>query len=98
MWIRLLMIVSVAAGCTRDAEPTAIRIDDPEQHWRADGFVEMVTPLEPPTTSDGRDRITVWLKLSEGEAIASGPSLRYAVGTVADRVEYSGGEVVDVRG
>src|SRR5262249_16671586 len=77
---------------------TAIRIDDPGQHWRVDGFVEMVTPLEPPTTSDGRDRITVWLKLPEGEAIASGPSLRYPAETVADRVEYSAGEVVDVRG
>jgi hypothetical protein len=98
MWNRLLMIVSVTMGCARDVEPTAIRIEDPDQHWHANGFVEMVTPLEPPTTPDGRDRITVWLKLPEGEAIASGPSLRYAAGTVADRVEYTGSEVTDVRG
>src|SRR5215468_5162691 len=98
MWNRMLMMVSVAAGCARAAEPTALRIDDPDQHWRTDGFVEMVTPLEPPTTADERDRITVWLKLPDGEAITIGPSLRYAAGTVADRVEYSGSAVTDVRG
>ena len=38
------------------------------QHWRTDGFVEMVTPLEPPPTADERDRITVWLKLPDTEA------------------------------
>jgi hypothetical protein len=94
----LLTIVAVVIGCSRPAEPTAIRIDDPDQHWRSNGFVEMVTPLEPPTSATGRDRITVWLKLPEGETIGRGPSLRYPAGTVADRVEYIDGRIADVRG
>src|SRR5215470_10477039 len=97
MWTRLMMVI-VVAGCSRAVEPTAIRIADGDQHWRANGFVEMVTPLAPPTSGDGGDRITVWLKLPDGEAIARGPSLRYAPGTVADRVEYLAGAIADVRG
>jgi hypothetical protein len=94
----LLTTVTVVIGCSRHAEPTAIRIDDPDQHWRSAGFVEMVTPLEPPTTAGGRDRITVWLELPDGEAIERGPALRYPAGTVADRVEYIDGRIADVRG
>jgi hypothetical protein len=91
------MIAGVAMGCSRTTEPTAIRIEDPDRHWRDSGFVEMVTPLAPPTSADGRDRIAVWLALPAGESIA-GPELRYPAGTVADRVESFGGQVVDVRG
>ena len=83
---------------TAGHEPTALRIEDPERHWQASGFVEMVTPLLPPTSVDGRDRITVWLKLPDAGQIDLAPSLRFPAGTVSDRVEYMDGKVVDVRG
>jgi hypothetical protein len=94
-----LLVTLVVTACSRPRrEPTAIQIEDPNQHWQEGGFVEMVTPLEPPTSADGRDRITVWLKIPDGGRIGLARSLRYPPGTIADRVEYLGDEIVDVRG
>jgi hypothetical protein len=95
---RALWILVVGASCSRKAEPTPIRIDNPAGHWRTAGFVEMVTPLLPPTSIDERDRIAVWLKLPDGALIEHGLSLRYPAGTISDRVESQGDRVVDVRG
>lgn len=68
-------------------------IDDPRAHWPGAGFVEMVPEIRLPTSRDGLDRITIWLRvpadrridvrrLADGRVVPS-----YPVGTVADRVE-----------
>jgi hypothetical protein len=92
-----LLLALIVAACSRH-EPTAIRIEDRDRRWPDGDFVEMVTPLEPPTSADGRDRITVWLKIPDDGRIGLARSLHYPPGTIADRVEYDGDEIVDVRG
>ncbi len=60
--------------------------DDPLQ-WRRDGFVELTTPVRPPTTEDGTAHIVVVLKVPRGERITAA---RMPVGAIAARVEYAG--------
>lgn len=69
--------------------------------WAEDGFVELVPPIRPPTSSDGRDTITVWLRLPAGARIttelsAGEPRLRMPAGAELDRVEYfTNGDALD---
>ncbi len=51
--------------------------NDPLQ-WQRAGFIELTTPVRPPTSPDGTARIVVVLRPKQG------------VGTVAARVEYAG--------
>lgn len=80
-------------------------------HWRREGFAEMVPPIRTPSSVDGSDHITVWIKApSEGKigVLELGEQgravLTYPPGTDAARVELirpkDGGEprVADVRG
>ncbi len=84
-----------------DPDLIPIRIDDPARHYREGGFVELMTPIAPPTKRDGSDKIEVFLRIPDGEAID--PSLRLPPGSVADRVESlalrgGGWTVGDIRG
>lgn len=67
--------------------------DDPRQ-WSTTGFIELVTPVRPPTSSDGSAHIVVFLRIpSEGVLTASRHtplSLEVPTGSVAVRVEYAG--------
>jgi len=84
-----------------------LRIES-DDHWPEAGFVEMVSPISPPTSADRDDVIQVWLRLPPsgevGLAIGADgrPALTLPAGTVADRVERhltpSGSRVIDVRG
>ncbi|CAN5855616.1 hypothetical protein BH11MYX3_BH11MYX3_19830 [soil metagenome] len=60
--------------------------DDPRQ-WQTAGFLELTTPVRPPTTEDGTAHIVVVLRVPRGELISEA---RMPVGTTAARVEYAG--------
>jgi hypothetical protein len=76
-------------------------IEDPGTYWSREGFVEMVPPILLPS-QDGRERITVRLRIPDGAMLRVAPLLAYPPGTIADRVELRNGDdpgsVVDVRG
>lgn len=89
--------VVCAAGAADDA------LVLPQDHWRTDGFVELVPTVRLPTDGDGDDHIAVWLKLPDGGVIdVDEAGLVFPAGTVADRVESVVVDgvrtVVDVRG
>ena len=69
--------------------------DDPLQ-WRAGGFIELTTPVRPPTTEDGAAHIVVVLRPPQGTVLRLQSSEPLAfdlpVGTTAARVEYAGTE------
>ncbi len=63
--------------------------------WTRAGYIEMVGPIRPPTSEDGRVSIRVYVKWPEGARIhvvdAGGkPSLTMPEGTLVDRVELLG--------
>lgn len=60
--------------------------DDPLQ-WRAEGFIELTTPVRPPTTEDGTAHIVVVIKVPRGELVTAA---QMPTGTIAARVEYAG--------
>ena len=68
--------------------------------WQAEGYVEMVGPLRPPTSEDGRVRILVFVRWPEGavsRVVQSGSawSLALPSGARAERVELDGEGSVD---
>jgi hypothetical protein len=79
-----------------------------DDHWVDAGFVEMVSPISPPTSLDGSDLIEVWLRLPPGRAVDvttatdGRPLLALPPETLADRIERitstAGSPIVDVRG
>ena len=79
-------------------------IEAPDAHWSREGFVELVTPLAPPTRRDGGSRIEIWVRLPVGARFTTDEAgaLRWPEGAEADRVErlrVDGRWVVgDVRG
>lgn len=106
IWIRSAIVAELAlsvAGCRRKPEGPPIvpddmawvttTTDDPLQ-WRDAGFLELTTPVRPPTTEDGTAHIVVVLELPERSTLhlsATTPlSFELPVGTVAARVEYAG--------
>lgn len=74
--------------------------DDPLQ-WKRAGFIELVTPIRPPTSVDRTARIAVMMRPPSGTSLrtrreADGvPSVVMAPGTVAVRVEYAGSTDAD---
>jgi len=85
-------------------EARRLRIEEPDDFWAREGYVELITPLAPPTRRDGSSRIEVWLRIPDGARItrdATG-ALVLPPGSEADRVErIRVGEewiVADVRG
>ncbi len=81
-----------------------LRIERPDDHWEAEGFVHMTTPLLGPTQRDLSSRVDVWLRLPDDATIGVDErgALVLPEGTEADRVELLrvDGEwtVGDVRG
>ncbi len=55
-------------GCASEPATSAraMRVEHPSSYWIEHGFVEMIPAILPATTPDGRERITVWLRLPEG--------------------------------
>jgi hypothetical protein len=101
-----ILVVAVAYQPHSGSLDGRVSIDDPRTYWTRTGFVEMTPPIRLPSR-DGRERITVWLRVPEGENIAlvwrdGRPRLTYPPGTVADRVDLRDGQdpgsVEDVRG
>ncbi len=94
MSARVVAILMVVACRHAPDEPPAVPNDmrwvttgdDPLQ-WKADGFIELITPVRPPTTEDGTAHIVVVMKVPPGELITAA---RMPIGTTAARVEYSG--------
>ena len=95
---RLLLTMYVAAmvvACRHPPEdppvvPSDMRwvtSDDDPLQWRAGGFVELTTPVRPPTTEEGTAHIVVVIKVPAGQMITAG---QMPVGTTAARVEYAG--------
>jgi hypothetical protein len=69
-----------------------LTIADPVTYWTDGRFAEMVPPIRLPTSPDGNDHITVWLRIPDGQRVrvertGERSSLVYPPGTVADRVE-----------
>lgn len=58
---------------------------DPLQ-WQAQGFIELTTPIRPPTTSDETARIVVYLRIPDGVSLSED---HVPDGTLAARVEYA---------
>lgn len=58
---------------------------DPRQ-WEAHGYIELTTPIRPPTTSDETARIIVYLRVPEGAELSGS---QVPDGTSAVRVEYA---------
>ena len=97
------IVVSCASACRhKPDEPPVVPDDmawdtttteDPLQ-WRAAGFIELTTPVRPPTTEDGTAHIVVVIKLPPAARLrlttTSPLSFELPVGTVAARVEYAG--------
>jgi hypothetical protein len=68
--------------------------------WTKEGYVEMVGPLRPPTSEDGRARILVFVRWPDGamsRAVEDGAgwSLALPFGARADRVELDGEGEID---
>ncbi len=97
-------------GCSEEPRVKALSRPSVElAQWKEAGFVELVPPIRPPTSADGSDRISVWLRLPSAAQIitdrSSGePRLRMPSGAELDRVEVTQrgdlttAEVEDVRG
>lgn len=108
-----IAVACLAPACRRSSLHP-IEIADPKAHWAGGGFAEMVPAIRLPTSRDGSDRITNWLRVPDGTRIGvrrlddgrAVPS--YPRGTIADRVELvesalapedqHAWSVIDVRG
>jgi hypothetical protein len=97
----IVMMMTSGMSCRqRPSEPPALPPDmdwvtstsDPLQ-WINSGFIELTTPVRPPTSADGSARIVVVMKFPTGQLLSSNngtpPSLSIPVGTEAARVEYA---------
>ena len=108
-----VLLAALGLGCPRkDAAPegvTALKIEDPREHWNKEGFVELVPPVHLPSSDHQIDQVEIWAKLPDGgtitevEAASGAPiGLKFPPGSVLDRVEYANHQgkrfVVDVRG
>ncbi|PRQ06117.1 hypothetical protein [Enhygromyxa salina] len=102
--------IAVGSYLAWPSDPVSrVTIDDPAQHWEREGFVEMVPPIQLPSSTAAATDVAVWLRIPERGVIHTrwseargGWVLEFPPGTVADRVEQRGADrargVVDVRG
>lgn len=98
----------VWASSSRGAAELPDLVIASDDHWLDAGFVEMVSPISPPTSLDESDLIQVWLRLPPGRGVDvvtatdGRPLLALPPGTLADRIERitssAGSPIVDVRG
>jgi hypothetical protein len=98
---RALFALAIAA-CTRADTLEPLRMADVRARFGSADWALLESPIQPPTSTDGRQRIRVWLRAS-GEAIDARRDgerwvLSYAPGTCAERIESRDGVPVDVRG
>ena len=98
---RGVLVVAIAA-CTHADTLEPVRTADVHAQFGAADWAELVSPIQPPTSTDGRQRIHVWLR-ANGAAIDARRDgerwvLSYGSGTCAERVESRDGVPVDVRG
>lgn len=105
-----LLLGAFLGGCAEaPAHTEALSLPSSREHWRENGFVEMVPTFRPPTTADESDLIEVWVRLPEGARWTSEWSesrqrhlVRLPEGTDADRLELhrdrGTDRIVDVRG
>ena len=68
--------------------------------WIREGYIEMVSPIRPPTSEDSSIRIVVYVKWPDGARVHLVPhgddvSLEMPEGTQADRVEMQGDGSID---
>ena len=90
----VLLACSGAACRNRPHDPPAVpndmswvtTSDDPLQ-WQSSGFLELTTPVRPPTTDDGTAHIVVVFKVPAGHSFSE---TNMPIGTTAARVEYAG--------
>lgn len=96
----LVFIVACASTPLPEAELEHLRMGDVWEHWRQGEWALMVSPIQPPTSAHGDQRITVWLRLPDNAELGAG--LEYPPGTAAERVEmrFRNGrwQPLDVRG
>jgi hypothetical protein len=104
VWIRALVLVFCALGCTRRAPPGTALV---ESSGRWSRWIELTPAIRTPLTQGRRDRTAVYLLLAnEGVIELANPvdrrSLRVPSGSISERVEHrwtSGAwTVADVRG
>lgn len=125
--IAIVLAVSIAcAWAYRAIRPASTALPTPPEgvryqslswtaeDWLREGYVEMVSPIRPPSSEDGHTRIAVYVRFPASgriRALESGEgwTLALPVGTSADRVELYGDgprdaapsaawRVLDVRG
>jgi hypothetical protein len=94
-------LAAVGAFLRRTGPVATLTIADPRAHWASGAFAEMVPPIRLPTSFDGEDHITVWVRIPDGSPVRAERdgdrwTLVYPPGTVADRVEMR--EPVDIDG
>lgn len=84
------------------------------RQWLREGYIELVSPVRPPTSADGRVRIAVFVQIPAGATLrlahaSSGISLQLPDGARAERIEARTGgdgdaapdaswQILDVRG
>jgi len=78
----------------QDIQLHAVRIPNDVNYWQHSGFVEMVPPMRLPTDKPTDDTIKVWLRIPENGKVSvqwlpdqQRYTLKFLIGTVADRVE-----------
>ena len=90
-----LATLAVSVACQHDNRPPPRlpadfewlqTTNDPLQ-WHRTGYVEVVTPVRPPTSQDTKAHIAVVVRVPDGSRIIDG---RWPVGSAAARVEYAG--------
>jgi len=96
-----VLSLSLLAGCTSENGLTEVRASADPLQWLSAGFIELVTPIRPPTTRDGRGHISVLLKVPRGAHAQTRTSegvleVSMPAGTIAVRVEYQGAEGRDL--
>src|SRR4051812_32782714 len=90
----LLLFGSTGLGTNGDHRLTERTLRDPASYFDKEGLVLMESPILPPTSADGRERISVLLRLPAGRRLGvegvpgeEREVLRYPEGTLADRVD-----------
>ncbi len=96
-----LVMVMLGVGCKSAAPPPLpeglewVQASADPLQWLAAGFLEVVTPVRPPTSADRTSRIAVFVQLPAGPPVTTVDdaetlrTLKMPKGTIAVRVEYA---------
>lgn len=108
----LLALLPLALLCCKNPIRPDVHIPSDALYWQRAGYVQLVSPVDSPTSADGLLHITTWIKLVGDRKISLGsepgqaPLLRMPEGADVVRVESHGAgdtpsrqwSVLDVRG